>query len=722
MSATALQQAMEAHQQGDIGRAVLLYETILADNPKDIDALNLLGSLRHTQGRSEEGLNMIRQALVLDANNPPAWFNMGMIFFDHRQYKEAAAAFMEAAKRAPTRVDFWLALGRAYTEGGENNAALATFENLVTLAPQLPAAWLELAQAEERAGLFEEARTNAEKALELALAQADADARRQAFALIAAVDKHLLQPQRQWDWAVRHTTIAPDDPAAWTALGRIALAHSRNMEAEGYFAKAQQLDPAQLDARWFRTFALVLPIYESTAQIKEHMTRYTQAVRDLHAFVKTLPDGALQGVEDLFNMAYPLFLAYTGENITEAQRVTGELFSDVLARRFGAHRLLTVPERDARNTDGKTRLAFVSETFFYHSNMKLRRSWLKRLDRSRYHITCYHVGTRIDAYTKQIADMVDELHHYPDDFNGVLARLRADQPDIIQYTNVGLKPLTIKLAALRLAPVQCTTWGHPVTSGLPTMDYYLSSELMEPEGAAAHYTETLVSLPGLSVVPQPIFNVSDRIYQDMARADFGLTDTDVFYLCLQSVQKYLPEFDNVHAAIAEKVPNSKFVFINHAENAAVADVFRHRMEQPFRDHGLDPDKHLIFLPFQEQDGYRALHMLADITLDSLGWSGANTTFEALELGGLVVTQAGRFMRGRHTSGCLQLMGVPELIGSTVQDYIDIAVKLGNDPAQRTALRAKLQAALPALHADPGVGERLNTFYADAYESWIKTGR
>jgi protein O-GlcNAc transferase len=714
-----LKTAIAAHQQGDVVRAAELYEQVLQSSPNDADALNLLGSLRHTQKRSDEALQLITRSLQVDTNNPPAWFNLGLVYFEHRKFKEAAAAFMEAAKRAPTRPDFWLALGRAYTQAGEHIAARATFENLVQMNPSSPVAWLELAQAIDRAGDMPQARQYAERSAILAVTQSDASVRRHAFNLIISIDRKQNQPKRQWDWAVMHTQIAPDDAEAWVQLAKCTLAHSENGLADTLLKHAQDLEPRRVDIRWLRTFSLALPMYANHVQVQSQVARYTQAVRDLQAFTRNIPGPLLQGVDEMFDQSYPLFLAYTGEDVTEAQRVTGEFFSEIMARTLG---MAPIALPDSRPSRGKIHIAFVSETFFYHSNMKLRRSWLKRLDRDKYHITCYHVGRTVDTYTAEIQKMVDAFYHLPDDFHGTLAQLRADAPDIIQYTNVGLKPLTIKLAALRLAPVQCTTWGHPITTGLPTMDYYLSSELMEPEGAQAHYTEKLVNLPGLSVVPQPVFNVANRTFETRTRADYGLQEDDVILLSAQSLQKYLPQFDGVYADIAAQLVASgttkcKFVFILHAENAAISELFRQRIRAPFYAHGLDPDAYLVFVPFQDQDGYRALNMLADITLDSLGWSGANTTFEALELGGLVITHPGPFMRARHTAGALQLMGLTDLVAPTVDGYVSLAVDLTKNPERRRQLRQKLQAALPKLYADPGVGDALNRFYEDAYNAW-----
>jgi len=68
----------------------------------------------------------------------------------------------------------------------------------------------------------------------------------------------------------------------------------------------------------------------------------------------------------------------------------------------------------------------------------------------------------------------------------VVERILADRLHILVYPEIGMHPPTMQIAALRLAPVQCTAWGHPLTSGLPTVDYYLSSELMEPENEQAH--------------------------------------------------------------------------------------------------------------------------------------------------------------------------------------------------------------------------------------------
>ena len=76
-----------------------------------------------------------------------------------------------------------------------------------------------------------------------------------------------------------------------------------------------------------------------------------------------------------------------------------------------------------------------------------------------------------------------------------IEQVAATELDVLFYADIGMDPTTYFLAFSRLAPVQCVTWGHPVTTGIPNIDDYLSSDVFEAPGAEAHYTERLIRLP-----------------------------------------------------------------------------------------------------------------------------------------------------------------------------------------------------------------------------------
>jgi predicted O-linked N-acetylglucosamine transferase (SPINDLY family) len=81
--------------------------------------------------------------------------------------------------------------------------------------------------------------------------------------------------------------------------------------------------------------------------------------------------------------------------------------------------------------------------------------------------------------------------------------------------------------------------------------------------------------------------------------------------------------------------------------------------------------------------------LSDVYLDSIGWSGGNTTLESLEHDLPVVTMAGPLMRGRHTMAILQQMGLDHAVTGSLDGYLNLAVCLGKDAELRATMRAEI---------------------------------
>jgi protein O-GlcNAc transferase len=285
------------------------------------------------------------------------------------------------------------------------------------------------------------------------------------------------------------------------------------------------------------------------------------------------------------------------------------------------------------------------------------------------------------------------------------ATLIADRPHVLLYPELGMDPLSARLAGERLAPVQCVSWGQPETSGLPTMDFFLSSALMEPEEAASHYSEQLVTLPNLG-----IHYTSDERHAELtSRSALGLRDGAVIFWCGQALYKYLPQYDSVFARIATAVDDCLFLFIGFAKSPAVTNCSRARLRQTFAEHGLDADRHCVFLPPMSQERFLGTIELSDIMLDSVGWSGGKSTLDALALAPVIVTHAGELMRGRHTMAILTRIGVTETIARTVDEYVGISVQLALNPVRRSALRARMAAGVHRVMSDAAPIRALETF-------------
>ncbi len=175
------------------------------------------------------------------------------------------------------------------------------------------------------------------------------------------------------------------------------------------------------------------------------------------------------------------------------------------------------------------------------------RRWITGLDRSQFEIFAYHLHPGVDALGSEIAASVDHFRHLVGPrwrVANVAAAIRDDALDVLVYLELGMHSVSFALAALRLAPVQCAAWGHPTTTGHPTIDYYLSAAAMEPPDAAAHYSERLVLLPGIGTQYSP-----PAIPEDTDRARFSLPQDKVLLLCPQSLFKVHPDNDDLLAAV-----------------------------------------------------------------------------------------------------------------------------------------------------------------------------
>ena len=279
----------------------------------------------------------------------------------------------------------------------------------------------------------------------------------------------------------------------------------------------------------------------------------------------------------------------------------------------------------------------------------------------------------------------------------------ADRPHVLLYPEVGMDPTTMHLAALRLALVQCASWGHPVTTGLPTMDYFLTADGMEPPDGDAHYTEKLVRLPNLSIYYEPVVVAAALT----AREAIGIRPDACVYWCGQSLYKYLPQHDHVFARIARQVPGSQFVFIDLLNTHRAK--FRGRLELAFAAEGLRAEEHCLILDRLSAEQFSSVLGLSDVYLDSIGWSGGNTTLESLEHGLPMVTIAGEFMRGRHTLAIAQQMGLDEAVVRSIDDYIALAVRLGNNPEERAAMHAKITDRKARVYRDVSAIRALEDF-------------
>lgn len=374
-------------------------------------------------------------------------------------------------------------------------------------------------------------------------------------------------------------------------------------------------------------------------------------------------------------------------------------------RRYGAllHRMMGVLDPGMRQPPpprARRRIVFVSRYLYAHTVGRLFAPLIEALDARRFEVHVLHLGSESDALTAALAARV-ALHRGPRIATAWRDQIAQLAPEAVIYLDIGMDPITQGLAALRLAPRQATMWGHPVTTGLPSIDAFLSPGAMEIPAAQSHYTERLVRLPGLGHgLAAPATRPAPAAIE---RRPGGI---DLF--CAQAIFKLMPEQDLLFARILRDLPSARLHFIAH-QHAAVRDRLAGRLGDAMRASGLDPAGRIVLHPMQSLDGFIALGRACDFAIDSIGWSGGMSSLDLLGAGVPVVTLPGSSMRSRQTAALLRALDAPTLIARDASDYVAKIVALASQPERLRTLGERIYRARHRMHDAAPVVAGLEAF-------------
>ena len=346
----------------------------------------------------------------------------------------------------------------------------------------------------------------------------------------------------------------------------------------------------------------------------------------------------------------------------------------------------------------KIRIGFLSKYFFNHTIGTLYSGIITEFDRSRFHVIqlqfpqkadrlielvrLFGVPSHLEALNWIVTPHPDETVVLPSDVFEARSAIANLELDILFYPDIGMSSMSYFLGFSRLAPVQCTSWGHPITTGLSTIDYFFSSDELEPPGAESCYSEKLIRLGHL-----PTFYYRPKMSGDRkSRQDFGFDPESHVYVCPQSLFKVHPDFDAILFGILDKDPRAQIVFIETVPGTSVRqEQLVERFRKTIRPHA----NRICFVPRQSPIGFWRLTELADVLLDTIHFSGGKTSHDALAMGIPIVTHESEFMRGRVTSACYRKIGIADCIARNSDDYIRIALELATDRARREEVREKI---------------------------------
>lgn len=413
------------------------------------------------------------------------------------------------------------------------------------------------------------------------------------------------------------------------------------------------------------------PIYDSRDQIAECRAKLIERIDVLHADNVRL-DPMRGPIPNLF------LIAYQGMNDRDVMASYARLFAPP------AWALEPTP-RVPRN-DGRVRIGLISQYLGNHTIGTLNRGLIEKIDHNRFHVTVLTAAKGLDETATIIRQSADEFIHLPNDTAAAVRLIRGLGLNVALFTDLGMSCVTLALAHARLAPRQAVTWGHPLTTGIPTIDDFLSAKIYESDHAQDHYTERLVTLHGLNTYYfRPVL---DRPY---TRHEFNLPDNANLYGILQTLFKFHPDMDAILNYIIDADPQARLIVMEGRNPYWKKQLLARWQRTAPKLH--DRLHWIKTLPRQQ---FLGLCSVCDVMLDPLHFGGGNTSLEALALNIPVVTLPSPYLRARLTLGFYQHISLHDLIATNPESYISLAVKLGTDHEWRKDIKEKIATAAPAL--------------------------
>ena len=677
----------------DVPTACALADALLSDStlsmPDRISALVLRARAHETLGNRDRAIVDLEGALALDPTQARVWNELGLVCADAGQTGRSVAAFEHAVRSDPAYARGWNNLGNALRGVGRVGEAVRAAERATSADPTYALAWANLGALRREAGDDGGAQSALRRALVLAPALGGA------LMTLAG----LLRERGDLDEAAqlfrRVASLDLRDANALFQLGGTLAERDDLVGAQTAFAGARSRDARLLRAAFAEQLSLPM-VYADSAAVVAARAAFERGLQQLEhtlpGIAKSLDPERLQDELRWTNF----LLAYQGADDIDLQRRYGALVGAMVDASQPA---LRAPMPRHGRSGSRIRVGFASVFFRDGTAGRYFEHWIADLPKDEFEVWVYHLVPQRDALTERIAARADHFRSFPLWRPSQIApRIRADQLDILVYPELGMATVTFALAAFRLAPLQCAGWGHPVTTGHSTIDVYFSSAAMEPADGPDHYTERLVTLPGIGTrYEMPVVPVA------ATRERFGLPLQSPLLLCPQSLFKIHPDNDALYARVLRELPAAEFVFFEGRDPTLTA-AFRSRLTVA----GIAAEK-MHFLPQCEHEDFLRVMLLCDLMLDTLHWSGGNSSLDALACGLPIVTLPGRFMRGRQSAGMLGLMGIDELVAADADHYVAIAARLVRDHAWRAGLVDRIRALHPRIFNDAAPIDALAAF-------------
>tara|TARA_Y100000590_G_scaffold306191_1_gene345431 strand:+ start:406 stop:2478 length:2073 start_codon:yes stop_codon:yes gene_type:complete len=652
---------------------------LLSKYPKSHELQNLLGVSLIVQKKLEEAEKIYLDLINFKKDFAEAYNNLGDIYFKQNKIEKAISYFEQALDNSPGLEQSLNNLAKIYTNYGNKflldgkiEDSINYYKKAIKIKPDFIDAHNNMGAALQNLDKFDEAVISFQNAIK----------------------------------------INPNFEKSLNNLAASFVSQGRFEEAISFYDRAFKLNPDK--THYAINAKLLIPtIPQNNEEVKFWREKYISSFEDLNKHKYSIDDPQKMINPPTFNLSYSNF-----NNLNIMKKVSNFFRNSIPIINFIDNKKTSQNINNEKKE--KLKIGFVSQFFTDHTIGKLYRGLFKEIDKNKFELIIFHfqktkkgkIKDEIETYSNKIVYLNGKIDHQQN-------LIRKENLDIIFYPDIGMTSSTYFLAHARLAPIQVASWGHPETSGISTMDYFLSSSLMESRNANSFYTERLICLDRVFLNFIPPDAPTKKLY----RKDFEISENKNLYSCPQTLFKIHPDFDKVLAKIIEKDRDAQIIMIETKHKA-----FVEKLKKRWSKNYPELSQKVKFIKNMSLQRFLSLIEISDVLLDPLYFGGGLSFAESMVVGTPTITMPNEFMRSNITAGAYKQMKIknPPIVDN-IDDYVELAIDLAKDKSRNFDYRNTLKnAAKLYLFNDKNAVRKFEKFLLEIHEaskknSYLKSG-
>ena len=419
-----------------------------------------------------------------------------------------------------------------------------------------------------------------------------------------------------------------------------------------------------LDERWLIAEKIILPmIFKDKDDVKSSRNRLNQ---NLNEILNSEKKFSLDIDSQLLRPPH-FQLSYDEYDNLEINKKCVKFFKKIYPQINKANILKNISK-------SKIKIGFISEYLTDHTIGKLYKGIILNLDKSKFDTVVFHTsktkkGEIYKNFINAEKNKIIKNYVLPKQFEDKKKIISEQDLDILFYPEIGMSLDLYYLSFIRLAKYQITSWGHPETTGNNTIDYFLTSKLIEAQGSEKYFTESLLYS---NYVPMYYYT---PIVKNVLKKD-ELSKNNI-YSCPQSLFKIHPDFDDVLGNILKEDKNAILYFIKDSNNT----FYKKLITRFKKNKNLDLNR-IKFIDGFSWEGYINHCGRASVLLDPLYFSAGNSFYESMFYGTPTVTKPTKYTKSRLVLGAYNQMEIQDgpvaPIVDKINDYVETAVAIANN--------------------------------------------